>query len=223
MEALTWWPWNFGRCTRTTRKHMLGTVISGIAGLAGLLQSQRANRDANRLQSQALSVSDRQMELAEQYATNSEAYRKVMLDWVDDLDAQGAYSADAQIERGRQDIADYERRGMSAVNSSRRAGGYREGDSVVNEQEDRVAIEARRALAALRPALEQQARQEEMQARMALSPDLNLASLAQNAAGMQMQGRMMMSNAVRAQAGNPFAAVAALMPLLQPNNNGSGS
>lgn len=202
---------------------MFGTIISGIASIAGLMQSNNAQRSANRLQTAALNAQDRELELAAQQAERAEKYRQSLVDWVNEQDAAGAFSPDAAIERGRQDIADYERRGLSAVNSQRRAGGYREGDSVVGENEDRVAIEARRALAALRPALEQAARQEELQARMALSPDLNLATLHQNAANMRLNGGMMAANATRAQAGNPITAIAGLMPLLQGNPAGTRS
>ncbi|HCM74201.1 MAG TPA: hypothetical protein DIS87_08695, partial [Armatimonadetes bacterium] len=85
---------------------MWGSIAAGLAGLVGLVNSQKANRDANRLQTSALSVTDRQLEMAEQAAQRSEAWRQKMAKWYEDQAAEGAYSADAQIEAGMQDIAD---------------------------------------------------------------------------------------------------------------------
>ncbi|HRD32532.1 MAG TPA: hypothetical protein PLS15_12690 [Fimbriimonadaceae bacterium] len=199
---------------------MWGSIAAGLAGLVGLVNSQKANRDANRLQTSALSVTDRQLEMAEQAAQRSEAWRQKMAKWYEDQAAEGAYSADAQIEAGMQDIADFERRGLSAVRSDRYARGMREGDSVVDENTDRVAIDARRELGKLRAMLKAQARAEELQTLGALSPDPALAGIYQNNAAMAGNARINLSNAVRAQAGNPASFLAGLMPLLQGKTGG---
>ncbi len=199
---------------------MIGQIAAGLAGLIGLVNAGKANRDANRLQTSALSVTDRQLELAEQAAERSESWRQKMVKWYEEQDAQGAYSADAQIEQGMQDIADYERRGMSAVRADRYTRGMREGDSVVEENADRVAIDVRKELGKLRALLSAQARAEELQTLGALSPDPGLAGIYQNNAAMAGNARINLSNALRSQAGNPAAFLAGLMPLLQGKTGG---
>lgn len=193
----------------------MSLLLGAATALMGLMNKAKADGERRRYEAEAANASRRNIALAEETAREDSVWRAQMTAWVNQMREEGAFDASGQIERGKQEIADYERRNMSGINSARRSGGYSADDTVIQDERDRVAITTRENLMRLGPELERAARAEELAFRTATAPRTEGAQIALAAGGQAFGQNLALADRAEARGGNPYALLANLMPLLE--------
>lgn len=178
-----------------------GLVLGALGTIGGLIQNEKARKDAKAAQKKAGKLTDRQVALFD-----------MLMGMVKDADARGQFDPARRLDQLRADTAEYESRDLGNLAGAMRVAGYRPGDSEIGGRLDAVKLKYRSEFNRLANDIHDQAWSNKLASYRAIDPTaLNSAIQQANYSAANAQSQVQ----------NPAAFLSALMPYL--NQGGSGA
>lgn len=147
-----------------------GAILSGIAGVKGLLDSFNGQRAADRANRAALTAQERNVQIAEEDRKARSKYLSGLTAMVEKLAAEGVWDPAAHVQRVRSMMDKRKVDDMQNAGAALASAGYKTGDTIKEKGLAEVSIANDQKLAELASQLQAELPMQELQVRTLLNP-----------------------------------------------------